>query len=245
MDTAFGAGYREESVHRTSDSLGEASIINAFTGLQGALAYLNNPPINGAIHLWELFGETEVPILKNLPGAQALDGNFAVRYTDYSNGGGVTTWKTGLTDQVTDGFRLRTAYSYDVRAPNLVELFSPPSSGFSSIADPLNNNVRQSFTPVTVGNPNLKPEDSHTFTFGGVFQPSFLPGFYASIDYWNIRLTNEITPIGAGTIVNQCYGVNNTKQISGVLPEYITRDPVSNLILRIVQPTSNLRVGRA
>jgi iron complex outermembrane receptor protein len=240
LDVALGAGYREESVNRTSDSLGEAQIPNAFNPkLIGALAYLNNPAINGSIHLWETFGEAEVPILKDLPAVKSLDGNLAVRYTDYSNGGGVTTWKAGLTYEPMDGMRFRTAYSADVRAPNLVELFSPPSSGFSSVSDPLNNNVQQTFTPESVGNPNLKPEEGHTFTFGGVFQPSFLPGFYASIDYFNIRVTNEIGSLGAQTIVNQCLGANNTVQVASSC-NLITRAPTTNLILSILLPEQNL-----
>src|SRR3546814_9599934 len=46
----------------------------------------------------EAFVETVFPLLKDVPGADTLDFNGAVRYTDYSESGEVTTWKAGLED---------------------------------------------------------------------------------------------------------------------------------------------------
>ncbi len=50
--------------------------------------------------------------------------------TSYSTSGLVETWKMGLTSQINDDIRLRFTMSYDIRAPNLGELFNlTPASG--------------------------------------------------------------------------------------------------------------------
>ncbi|HEU4821689.1 MAG TPA: TonB-dependent receptor, partial [Qipengyuania sp.] len=54
------------------------------------------------------------------------------------------------------------------------------------------------------GNPNLVPEVADTYTGGVVLQPRFLPGFNASVDYFNIEVTGAIQGIGADTILEQC-----------------------------------------
>jgi outer membrane receptor protein involved in Fe transport len=59
-------------------------------------------------------------------------------------------------------------------------------------------------TSIGGGNPALKPEESTSFTYGVIFQPSALPGFSASLDFYNIEVTHVVGQIGAATIVNQC-----------------------------------------
>ncbi|MEP3890140.1 MAG: TonB-dependent receptor [Hellea sp.] len=55
------------------------------------------------------------------------------------------------------------------------------------------------------GNPLLTPESSDTFTIGAVFTPSFIEGFTASIDYFDITLEDAIVNgIGAQNIIDNC-----------------------------------------
>jgi iron complex outermembrane receptor protein len=54
------------------------------------------------------------------------------------------------------------------------------------------------------GNQSLTPEKADTYTAGFVFQPSFLPNFVASIDYYDIKIQNTITSLSSNTIVNNC-----------------------------------------
>jgi outer membrane receptor protein involved in Fe transport len=240
VQVAFGAGYRKEAVDRTSDALGLSQLPNAFNPrVTGALIYLNNPAIHGSTNLWETFGEAEVPLLKDMPFVQSLDANFAARYTDYSNGGGITTWKAGLTYVPVQGLRFRGAYSRDVRAPNLVELFSPPSSGFSSVSDPRFQGQQFTFAPLSVGNPDLKPEEANTLTLGVVLRPTFLPSVYASVDYWEIKMEGQIATRGAQSIVNECEGANGVTQILSSC-DLITRSDTTGQIVSILLPTANL-----
>jgi outer membrane receptor protein involved in Fe transport len=67
--------------------------------------------------------------------------------------------------------------------------------------------------PVTVGgNPDLKPEVGKTFAAGIVVNPAFLPGFSASLDYFNIKVIDAITNIqGTNPSVQAtCYASGGT-----------------------------------
>jgi outer membrane receptor protein involved in Fe transport len=239
VDVAFGAGYRKETVDRTSDALGQSLIPNAFNPrITGSLIYLNNPAIHGSTNLWETFGEAQVPLLKDMPLVQSLEANLAGRYTDYSNGGGVTTWKAGLTYVPVTGVRFRGALSHDVRAANLVELFSPPSSGFANVQDPRFGNQTFSFAPLSVGNPNLEPEEADTLTLGVVLRPTFLPSVYASFDYFQIHMKGQISGRGAQGIVNECEGANGVVKVVASC-DLITRSGTGTIV-SILTPTANL-----
>lgn len=57
------------------------------------------------------------------------------------------------------------------------------------------------------GNPNIRPEKATTYSFGLVLQPTgFLNGLTASIDYYNIKVTNAIKEATPGDIVQACFG---------------------------------------
>ena len=94
---------------------------------------------------------------------QSLDFNTAGRVTDYSTSGLVETWKVGLTSQVNEDVRLRTTWSYDIRAPNLQELYSV---GFAILGNAVDPNTGQavSIYNISAGNPNLDPEKAITIS---------------------------------------------------------------------------------
>lgn len=55
------------------------------------------------------------------------------------------------------------------------------------------------------GNPQLTPESSDTYTVGAVFTPSFIQGFTASIDYFDISIDDAIVAgLGSQTILDEC-----------------------------------------
>ena len=57
----------------------------------------------------------------------------------------------------------------------------------------------------TGGNPSLDAETGKTFSAGAVFQAPGLLHFTGSIDYYDIKLTNEIGSLNAIEVVRQCY----------------------------------------
>lgn len=70
------------------------------------------------------------------------------------------------------------------------------------------------------GDPGLTPEDSDTKTFGIILQPRFLPNFTMTVDYFNIKIEDTISTIGAEVTLNACYTNNDPVACARVL-----RDP--------------------
>jgi iron complex outermembrane receptor protein len=66
------------------------------------------------------------------------------------------------------------------------------------------NNTQASIVTRQGGNPDLFPEKADTTGLGFVLQPSFLPGFGASIDYFNIDIKDAIVVVGQQTVVDRC-----------------------------------------
>jgi len=84
--------------------------------------------------------------------------------------------------------------SFDIRAPNLNDLYQPSgisSTGFQDLLTGKSDNTRL----VTRGNPNLTPEEAHTYTLGTVLTPTFLPNFNLSVDWYMTHMTKAITSI--------------------------------------------------
>jgi len=54
------------------------------------------------------------------------------------------------------------------------------------------------------GNPNLRPEDSESFTFSTVIQPRFFPDFSLVLDYYEIQLNDVISTPSAQGLAEQC-----------------------------------------
>ncbi|TKD51670.1 TonB-dependent receptor [Sphingomonas baiyangensis] len=78
------------------------------------------------------------------------------------------------------------------------------------LADPvareaLSNPVITAPTTFLGGNPNLREETATTWTVGGVFAPTFLRGFTATVDYYNIEIEDYISRIGTANIGAACF----------------------------------------
>ncbi|HEY6644809.1 TonB-dependent receptor domain-containing protein [Povalibacter sp.] len=210
VSVAFGAEHRREKVSGSASELDEANAF--FAG--------NYHATQGKYDVTEGFFETVVPLLNNVPGAESLDLNGAVRYTDYSTSGEVTTWKIGATWQPLEDFRFRFTKSRDIRAPNLGELFNSGQSGTGNTSDPFLN-IQYLLLSVTSGNLDLKPEEADTTGLGIVFSPRFLPGFQASVDYYKIEIDGAMATLSTTNILNGCFAGN------ALLCSYIERDPAT------------------
>jgi outer membrane receptor protein involved in Fe transport len=60
------------------------------------------------------------------------------------------------------------------------------------------------FSGVSSGNPDLDAETAETLTLGAVFTPSFVEGLSVTIDYWDVKIEEGISPIAAGDILEGC-----------------------------------------
>ena len=160
----------------------------------------------GTYHVNEAFLEVGIPLLNDQFWGK-MDLDVAGRHARYSTAGDANTWKVGLTwDTPIPGIRLRALQSRDIRAPNLSELLTPTqgaNGGFQN--DFTKNPTAQNILGVTSGNPLLKPEKAQTTEVGLVWQPDFIPGFQASIDYYRIGIRGAIASLGSQTIEDLCY----------------------------------------
>ncbi|HXL70242.1 MAG TPA: TonB-dependent receptor [Rhizomicrobium sp.] len=176
----FGYDYRKETMVSKADPFGSL----------GALGGGNFVPITAEYNTNEGYAELDLPIIKN-GFVESLDGNMAGRITDYSTSGMVETWKMGLTSQIDDDIRLRGTWSYDIRAPDLAELFNDiPASGGQ--VDYKNGVTEAVALSEAAGNPNLQPEKSVTISAGVVLTPHWVPGLTMSFDAYSIDVKDIV-----------------------------------------------------
>lgn len=222
---AVGGEYRRETSSFVADPLAKEGL--TFANSLGDTA--------GKFHVWELFGEVNLPLLKDMPFAKRLDLDGAYRYSKYSTVGSTTTWKVGANWGPVNDITFRGTYSTAVRAPNISELFGASSQTYEFINDPcgtayINNgtqyraancqallsslgvsdpstyNDTRSFSipGYQGGNPDVHEEKAKTWTAGVVLQPSFLPRFVLTADWYDIKIENAINTVDAQTLAELC-----------------------------------------
>lgn len=123
---AIGAEYRKESSDFRPDPLVEEGATWA-----GALQ-----PTRGSFDVKEVFAEVAVPVLEDRSFAKTLSFGGAIRLSDYDTIGKTTTWKVDSVWAPIREVSFRGTYAQAVRAPNIAELFDPPTSNFNFITDP-------------------------------------------------------------------------------------------------------------
>jgi outer membrane receptor protein involved in Fe transport len=188
VSIAMGVEHRREAV---SGSVPTAFQSGWFVG--------NYLPSFGHYSVTEGYLEAVVPL------AKGLDLNGAVRGTDYSTSGYVTTWKVGATFMPIPDIKLRATRSRDIRAPNLSELFQAGASRTNTLIDPFNGNTSVQFLEISTGNRNLTPEVADTTGVGVVLQPRFIPGLAFSVDFYDIKLDDAIGSTNSQVIIDRCY----------------------------------------
>ena len=216
ISIAVGAEHRKEEASGSSTALDQQRVF--FAG--------NYIPTFGEYDVTEGYLETVVPLLKDVPFAQTLDFNGAVRFTDYSTSGSVTTWKAGATWRPIQDVLVRGVRSRDIRAPNLSELYNAGSRVNNQIVDN-STGIQYQYEGTTSGNPALDPEEGDSTDFGIVYQPFWAPGLSLSVDYWDIDLKDAISTVNAQQIVDACTvkgnqalcaAINNGAPLSNSLP---------------------------
>ena len=220
----FGAEYRKDRLDYIPDELAQSG------DLAGVSTQIQ--PVHGSTSVKEVFVEGRVPLIASrLIERLALEGGY--RQSWYKAGTSISTnaYKVALDLTAVRGLRFRASQQRAVRAPNVVELFYPPfTDGF--FLDPcvgttpdatLEQCQRTGVTPdqyghiigvpeetffaynaLAGGNPELKPEVAKTRTLGMVLEPRFLPGFNATIDWWDIRLDGAVSYVFGDLIVDTC-----------------------------------------
>ncbi len=198
---------RSDAVSNTVPNYaGIRGLPGAYVGRVGGWSTSNVLPTDGQYNVKEAYLEALVPLARDMFLARAIDLNAAVRTTDYSQSGTVETWKLGLTWRPIDELLLRATRSQDIRAPGIGDLYSRDSQGPNTIViDRVLPSTPSVSVPIVIaGNPALRPEEAKTTTFGLTYQPTFLPGFGATLDYYDIRIKDVLQSVGAQETVDRC-----------------------------------------
>jgi iron complex outermembrane recepter protein len=192
------------------------------------------PVPESGFNVSEGFGEVRIPLAQGQPFVEDLSLNGGYRYSSYSTAGGVTSFKFGGEYQPVDDVRARASYQRAVRAPNVLELFTPQLSDLFGVTNAYGNNdpcetivtgkcasvtnhgsgildcPASQCNQLTGGNPNVKPETSDTRSFGLVFTPTFFDGFTATVDYFAIKVKGAIGGVDPNETLEECYGASAT-----------------------------------
>ena len=97
-------------------------------------------PLSGFIDNRDVFAEILLPVVRDLPFAQAVNLTGGLRWSDHSAAGTFPSYKAEMDWQLADALRLRGTYQRAVRAPSIFELFSPQNEDNPQVEDPCNFN---------------------------------------------------------------------------------------------------------
>lgn len=128
----FATGYE----HR-NDQIDSQNDITGVQGLNAAENPLSEGETIGGRQLDEIYGEIQVPLLRDMPFAHLLQVDGAARYTHESNFGGETTYRARGMYRPVRWMQMSGSYGTSYRAPNLREQFlAQQGGGISGALDP-------------------------------------------------------------------------------------------------------------
>lgn len=117
VGVAFGFQSRRDHLEYEPDV---AELSGDLSGAGGASVSVDN-----SIRVNEGFLETRVPLVQDMPFAKEIMFEGGYRYSDYSTGIIARTYKLGLQWAPTSDVRFRGSFQRAIRAPSILELYSP------------------------------------------------------------------------------------------------------------------------
>lgn len=200
LQVAVGGQYRKEKLTNRS-----ANPNLDVPGLSTAQAYGNRD-------VWAGFFEVNAPIL------DSLEVTASGRYDDYSEGFSKFSPKASFKFQPIKQIALRGSYSEGFRAPTFAEAnplssfsgfvgFTPPAAFAAAHAANAAYFANYSIGRGYVGNPDIEPETSKSYTLGAVFEPT--RWFQLTADWFHVKKSNLIVtgPL-SGSAINAYYSVS-------------------------------------
>jgi len=169
------------------------------------------------------FAELQIPLVTssmNIPFVRSLEVAVAYRYEEFDNknldGAGLGLGlpkaessfnnngdvRISLRYQPVQDITLRATFGESFLSPSPFQLFAPIQDNFPQLFDAaaINANGTRGTTlqpedgVVQGGNPTLTPETTESYTAGIVITPRFLPGFTATVDFYQLFTRNVILP---------------------------------------------------
>lgn len=167
---------------------------------------LGNAQTKGSREVSGIYAEVDMPLL------DSLEVDASGRFDHYTDAGNNFSPKIGFKYKATDWLAFRGTYSKGFRAPSFAENGSSSTQGFVTHTPPpafqtAHGNdayvLPYSLSEYTLANKNIKPEKARSFTFGVVLQPT--SWLNASVDYYNIKKTNNIVAADTSSALANYY----------------------------------------
>lgn len=173
-----------------------------------------DPRLVSADHFWGITGtggrgdrdRLAAGLEFSIPVHSMLHLSAAVRYDEYddvTNVDDATTYNGGLEFRPNDKLLIRGSIATSFRAPDMHFVFADPSGFFTFVTDEYLCQRDEPGVPISactnnsvnifgerVGNPLLMEEESESYTYGFVFEPT--ENLSLSVDYWDIELENLV-----------------------------------------------------
>lgn len=210
--------------------------------------------------------ELFIPLLKDLPGATALNVDAGVRHNDYSLFGQSTKSDFKVEYRPIKDLLIRGTFSQVLRVPTVSDIsaspvntsvtFNDPCTGLTQAAVNANANLALAcvgvprdgtfkepngqITGINESNLHLKPETGKVKTAGFVFEPSYVPGFSVDATYWSYHIDGLITTLDSNYSIGQCVATGSPT-FCGLVTRYPgTAGTNAGLIQVFVNPSFNL-----
>ncbi|MFC5742301.1 TonB-dependent receptor [Dyella tabacisoli] len=188
LGLSIGGEYRRQSVSLSPQT---------YTDI-GDIIGLGFSSYRGVQQVGAAYVELVAPVLKT------VELSAAMRVDAYRHGDSSTTPKVGIKWTPAEWVALRATYAEGFRAPNPAESGKGGLAAFSNAQDPVRcpngtpvpggiatqADCNAAIAIITSPNPNLKPEESKSYTLGLVLDPT--PTTSLTIDAWRIKRSNEI-----------------------------------------------------
>ncbi|WP_333681766.1 TonB-dependent receptor [Dyella sp.] len=123
---AVGADHRDVSGGVTPD----------FYTQKGLNTNLQQNPGAGSYGINEAYAEINIPLLKDLPGAQLFNIDVSHRFSHYSNFGDTNNNSYKISYQPINDLLIRASYGTGFRAPSISDLYGGTMQSFTSYTDP-------------------------------------------------------------------------------------------------------------
>lgn len=260
IGVAAGIEWRRETYHdnRSTYQGGIAGVDTTYTDAVTGVFYGSDlggaspsPDVRGKRNVKSAYAELAIPIFSpemEIPMFRRLNFQVAGRYEDYSDVGSVAKPKIAGSWELLEGMMLRGSWSQGFRAPNLevinTSTLDRVNGGFDYVlcdADARSGratNFSSAVCNVSVlrrsgGNPNLKPEESTSWSFGAVLSPKLGDGLGKvtfTVDRWKIQQKNVVGLLDYQNALNLDY-LLRTQGSSN--PNVIRRDPTADDIARV------------
>jgi outer membrane receptor protein involved in Fe transport len=207
---AIGIEHRDELGHNLENGAGVGPDIPAYVRTDYLIQY--GEPFSGKVKVDEVYGEVNLPVLKDAPGAKKLEFDISARESKYRNQGlagtqsfegvpfpkashNLFTWKISALYDPIDGLRFRGSQSRDARSPNFRELYYGQKIGAGGLfgyCDPFGTGSRADPCNWSLeGNTALSPETTDTTTVGFVVSPVDT-GLQFAVDFFKINIKQAI-----------------------------------------------------